>query len=177
MISLSRSLLMTAFIVVPATAQTQSPALPPLPLQVKSKVQEMIRACQAVGAQPDRSPELIHAADLTNDGIDDFVVNEGGFVCKGAASLFSGSGGSQATVFVSRGDGQASDVFSAGHGGVQIDRSTTPATALLMVGGPLCGQKKAVSRAEATFCWRPLLWNAKTRTMDFAPVAQIRPVR
>lgn len=163
-----------AALLVLATAQAQTH----YPAAVQSRIDEMKQECSGVGT-PGKSPGLITAADLTGDGILDYILDEGAFNCEGAAALFSGSGGSQVSVYVGTPDGQAFDAFGHGAFGVQVDRTTKPARLYLGVGGPLCGQHVTpdMARAAYTSCMRPLQWNVGTRKMEFAPVSQIKPIK
>jgi hypothetical protein len=151
----------------------------PLPVAVQKAITEMMQECRGAGGKPVQSPGLLTIAELTADGLPDFVIDQGAFVCDGAASLFSGSGGSQMSVFVGTPDGQAAQAFASGSFGVKVEQAARPAKLLVMVGGQLCGQKVSPrqSRAELRSCWRPVLWNAGARKMDFAPVSQVQPVQ
>lgn len=64
-----------------------------LPAVVQQDLLEMTRMCRDAGGKPAKSPGLLQIADLTGDGLPDYVVDQGVFNCEGAASLFSGSGG------------------------------------------------------------------------------------
>lgn len=160
-------------------AMAQSPPQKKLPLLVQKEVAGMMGMCKEVGGKPQPSPGLLLVADLSGDGLPDYVIDQSAFVCDGAASLFGGSGGSQVSAYVGTPDGQARQAFAGGTFGVQLNQGSQPATLELMVGGELCGQKVTakMSRAEYKPCWRPLRWIASTRQLDFAPLSQIRPVQ
>lgn len=164
-----------ALLAVHAAAQARRQ----LPALIQKDLAEMARMCKEAGGRPGRSPELLTVVDLTGDGVADFVVDQGAFNCEGAASLFGGSGGSQVAAYVGRPDGQAVAAFASGSFGMRIDKAARPARLELQVGGPLCGQKVTprMARAEYRGCWRPVLWNARTGKLDFAPVSQVKPVQ
>ena len=153
-------------------AQTQKK----LPLAVQKELADMVKSCRDVGGKPMKSPELLVIADLTGDGLPDFVINQGAFICDGAASLFSGSGGSQMSAYVGTPDGQAFQAFSSGSFDVKVDKAVNPAKLQVVVGGQLCGQRVTANmpRSEYKSCWRPVDWNATKRKMDFAPVSQVK---
>ena len=155
---------------------TQAQAQQKLPSAVQKELAEMVKMCRDVGGKPMKSPELLIIADLTGDGLPDFVINQGAFNCDGAASLYSGSGGSQMSAYVGTPDGQAFQAFSAGSFGVEVDKAVKPAKLKVGVGGQLCGQRITanMSRSEYKSCWRPVDWNDKKRKMDFAPVSQVK---
>lgn len=147
------------------------------PAAVQSRIDEMTQLCSGIGTPLD-SPGLVTVVDLTGDGIPDYVLNEGAFNCDGAASLFSGSGGNQMSVYVGRQDGQAFKAFQAGTFGVKVDQNARPARVYLAVAGPLCGQHvtPGMSHADYKGCLRPLRWNPGARKMEFAPLSQVMPV-
>ena len=95
------------------------------------------------------------------------------------AASFSGSGGSQVSVYVSTPDGQAFEAFTSGSAGVKVDRTSKPAKLFLGVGGPLCGQRitSDTPRSEYKGCWRPVDWSDKTKKFQFAPVSKIQPLK
>lgn len=163
-----------AFLLLLGAAQAQAPKK--LPAVVQKELAEMARTCRDVGGKPMKSPDLLTVADLTGDGIPDYVIDQGSFNCDGAASLYAGSGGSQMAVYVGTPDGQAFPAFSSGSFGVKVDNSSKPARLQIVVGGPLCGQRVTANtpRSEYKSCWRPVDWNEKKRKMDFAPVSQAK---
>lgn len=142
------------------------------PESVLSEVRDMDAMCRDVGGQPGDKEGLLRAADLNGDGLSDWVLDQGLYVCNGAASLFGGSGGSSVMVWAGLPGGGASQPFGQAAFGAKIENGRV----WLAVGGGFCGQNTAgLSRAEMTYCERPLAWDARTRKFDFAPVSQIRP--
>ena len=150
-----------------------------LPLSVQKELGEMMQMCKDAGGKALRSPGLLTIIDLSGDQLPDFVVDQASFVCEGAASLFGGSGGSQVTVYVGKPDGQASQAFSSGTFGVKVDKDSKPAKLMLVVSGPMCGQKVTpkTSRSDYKSCWRPVVWNSGKKAFDYAPLSQITPVQ
>jgi hypothetical protein len=150
-----------------------------VPTMVQKAIAGMTSMCKESGGRPGKSPDLLTIADITGDDRPDFVIDQSAFNCEGAPSLFGGSGGSQVSVYVGTVDGQAAQAFAGGAFGVRVDRDAKPARLSLIVGGPLCGQKVSAStpRSDYKSCWRPLVWNAGTRKMDYAPLSQVRPVQ
>ena len=150
-----------------------------LPLSVQKELAEMMQMCKESGGKALKSPGLLTIVDLTGDQLPDFVIDQASFVCEGAASLFGGSGGSQVTVYVGTQDGQASQSFSSGTFGVKVDKNSKPAKLMLIVNGPMCGQKVSpkTPRSDYKSCWRPVIWNAGKKVLDYAPLSQIVPVQ
>ncbi|MDE2270493.1 MAG: hypothetical protein KGJ94_00740 [Xanthomonadaceae bacterium] len=174
---LNRACVVVSFVLLTGVGSAWGRSPHGLPAVVRAKVAEMDKTCRQVGAKPELSPHLVIVADLTGDGVPDFVIDEGAYQCRGAASLFSGSAGSQMSVYVGTRDGQAFKAFSRDDFGVKIDRSANPARLYVGVGGRLCGQQVTpdMSLADYTTCWRPLVWDAKHRNMAFAPISMIKP--
>lgn len=147
-----------------------------LPVEVRQLIAEMEEECRGVDAVPESSPGLVNAVDLTGDGIDDYVIDQGAFVCNGAASLYFGSGGSQMEIYVGMPDGHARPGFHHGHFGVYIEpTASSVAQVVLGLGGEGCGQDTdGLSRAEFQSCLRPLVWDAERQEFDFAPLSAVR---
>lgn len=150
----------------------QAPAK--LPAAVQRHLADMAKMCRESGGKPVNAPGLLQVADLTGDGVPDYVINDGAYNCQGAASLFSGSGGSQMAIYVTGADGRAMKAFESGAFDVKLDQSSKPAKSLVTVSGQLCGQR--ITRSDHKGCWRPVDWDEKIRKMQFAPVSRARPV-
>lgn len=174
MLSLGRAAACTAIVLSFGSAQAQAPKK--LPVAVQKELADMAKTCREVGGKPMKSPDLLLVADLTGDGLPDYVIDQGGFNCEGAASLFSGSGGSQMSAYVGTPDGQAFQAFASGSFGVKLDKEAKPTKLHVVVGGQLCGQRVTanMARSDHKSCWRPVNWNAKHRKMEFAPVSQVK---
>jgi hypothetical protein len=143
-----------------------------LPAEVAAHIKDMTEACKQADGIPQPDPFVEHG-NLA-DGLEFWAINEGAFRCDGAASLFSGSGGSQVVVYLSLPKGHAKQVFARGAEGMAIERTGHSAKLWVGVGGPLCGQKGNPTHAEAISCDRPLRWDANAQKLDFAPLSQAR---
>ena len=174
MLSFARAASFLSLLLLLGQVAAQAPKK--LPVAVQKEIAEMVTMCRDVGGKPMKSPDLLIVADLTGDGQPDYVIDQGVFNCEGAASLYSGSGGSQMSAYIGTPDGQAFQAFSSGSFGVKVDKEAKPAKLHVVVGGPLCGQKVTpkTSRSDYKSCWRPVDWNAKSQKMDFAPVSQVK---
>jgi len=143
-----------------------------VPEEVAAHMRDMTDACKQVDGTPLPAAFVEHG-NLA-DGLEFWSINEGGFRCDGAASLFSGSGGSQVVVYLSLPNGHAKQVFARGAEGMAIERTGRSAKLWIGVGGPLCGQEGNPTRAQAISCDRPLRWDANAQKLDFAPLSQAR---
>lgn len=166
---------LVSFVALSASASAQDR----LPTTVREAVAELTQMCTDAGGKHVPSKELLQMVDLTSDGVPDYVLDQGSFNCDGAASLFGGSGGFQMSVYRGMPGGQAVPAFSSGTFGVKVEQETSPAKLSIIVSGELCGQRitPTMSHAEYKACWRPVVWNARTKTFGFAPVSQTKPVQ
>ena len=163
-----------AVLAAPAAGQARSPKLPP---QVQRELMSMVKDCRDAGGKPGKSPGALVVADLTGDGVADFVIDQSKFNCEGNASLFSGTAGSGVMIYTGTAKGPAIKVFDGMVYEVKVDRSASPAIVKLAVAGKACGQRGAKSHAEEEACWRPLAWNAPKKKMEFAPLSRIEPFK
>lgn len=168
---------LTAMLPLGAAAGKGNP--PKLPPQVQRQLMAAIKICRDAGGKPGASPEFLIVADLTGDKIADFVIDEASLNCEGGGSANAGTAGGQLAIFVGVGKGQAAKVFEQGVLGVKVDKSISPASIKVAVGGALCGQSasKKAAMSEMKTCWRPVQWNASRRRMEFAPLSQIEPMK
>jgi hypothetical protein len=143
-----------------------------VPEEVAAHMRDMADACKQVGGTPLPDP-FVERGNLA-DGLEFWAINEGAFQCDGAASLLSGSGGSQVVVYLSMPTGHAKQVFARGAEGMAVEHTGNSVKLWVGVGGPLCGQKGNPTHAEAISCDRPLRWDANTQKLDFAPLSQAR---
>jgi hypothetical protein len=149
-----------------------------LPLSVQHELSKLAKMCKEVGGKAVQSPGLLSIVELTGDQFPDFVIDQGAFNCEGGASLFSGSGGSQVSVYAGTPDGQAMQAFSGGASGVELDKQSKPAALKIRVGGSLCGQKVTPETPRWAYkaCWRQVLWSAEKRSFVYAPLSKMEPI-
>ena len=143
-----------------------------VPEEIAAHMRDMADECKQVGGTP--LPHAFVEHGILADGLEFWAINEGAFQCDGAASPFSGSGGSQVVVYLPLPNGHAKQVFAHGAYGMAMDRTGTSAKLWLGIGGQLCGQKGNPTHAEAISCDRPLRWDANAQKLDFAPMSQAR---
>ena len=141
-----------------------------VPEEVEGHMKRMADACKDVGGTPlpDRFTEQVIFAD----GVGFWAIDEGAFKCDGAASLFSGTAGSEVAIYLSLPNGRAKQVFASYAYGMAIEHLGKFAKLWLSVGGKLCGQKGDPTHADMMSCDRPLRWDANAHKLDFAPMSQ-----
>lgn len=158
-----------------ARAQAREVSKPPRP--VAQALAEMDQLCRDNDGKPAPSPGLLSRLDLNGDGRPDYALDQGAYVCDGAASLFSGSGGSQLLVWVST-DGPEGWLKAYEGALFELKAEHKPQPRLLLaVSGAACGQKlkPSTSHAAESSCWRPLKWNPQMKALQLAPLSEIRP--
>lgn len=147
-------------------------APPKLPATVAAAVKAVAAECAGVGGKA-MTDDAVRPADLNGDGHQDFVLYLGWVNCDGAASIF---GDREKGVYVYVGDaaGAATSAFADSAYEAKLESTGTGARLWLTVSGAQCGKKPAADFASETFCDRPIVWNGKTRTFEFAPVSSVR---
>lgn len=161
-----------------SAGQAQGPQR--LPAAVQAHVAGLHKECREYGGSPGPAPDLVKSADLNGDGLADYVVNIGAYVCEGAASaLAAGQSGAGVTVFAGGPGGTATQAFSDTVYAANIETKAGKAQVFMEVGGAACGQRNAanVPFSNWTFCARPLVWNPAKRVFDYAPLSQARPIQ
>jgi hypothetical protein len=133
---------------------------------------DMADACGQVNGKP-LSESIVEHGNLSA-GLEFWAINEGAFQCEGAASFFSGSGGSQVVVYVSTASGDVVQAFDQGAYGMTIDHTENSSKIWIRVGGQLCGQRGDPTHAEMISCDRPLRWDANVKKLTFAPLSEAR---
>jgi hypothetical protein len=151
-----------------------APSLKKLPQEVAAHVQGMIDLCREVKGEPLSGP-TIEYGNLAA-GLKFWAIFEDTLDCKGAATLYSGSHGSEVGVYVSAPDGQAKQAVVQGAYGMTIENIDSYSKIWLTVSGKLCGQRGDPSTAELMFCERALRWDSKAQKLEFAPLSEARMV-
>lgn len=168
--------LMAAVIVaLPATAQ-QGPSARP-PAAIAKDILDLGTACREAGGKPGRSPGMIQIADLTGDGLPDFVLDLNTYNCEGAASAVgAGQSGATISIYVGGPGATARKVFDTAAFSAKV-RGAPRQRVWLDVQGADCGQADAASVATANLkaCSRPLNWSPARGTFAYAPLREARP--
>jgi hypothetical protein len=145
-----------------------------LPAAVAAELQPNVDLCREVGGTP-HTADAVKSADLTGDGKPDHVLYLGWLRCDGAASLY-GDREKGLSVYAGDGAGGATAAFSAMAFDAKIEGAGAAAKLWLTVSGGQCGKPPAPDFARESFCDRAVVWNAKARKFDFAPVSTVRMI-
>jgi hypothetical protein len=135
-----------------AWAQTL-PTLPSLPPEVRAEIQDSVKQCG--GAEKVRLKwGFVVAEDVNADGIDDYVLDYGKFVCGDTPNFFCGSAGCLTQVFASLPDGKYAKVLDENVRDLRFayDAQGRPVM-LLDLHGSACG------KVGSAPCFVTLLWN------------------
>jgi len=153
----------------PAAAQTK------LPAAVEADLKANADLCRDSGGTP-KTADAVKTADLSADGKPDFVVYVGWIDCEGAASIY-GDREKAVTLYAGDGAGGAVRAFQGAAFDARIEGTGAAAKLWLTVSGGDCGKPPAPDFAHENFCDRALVWNAKTRSFDYAPVSTVRMIQ
>lgn len=148
-----------------------------IPAAVKDEVKRLEMECRFDEAQK-KAPmkttlDFIKKADLNDDGMMDYVLEDAYVECEAGAAFRHGNGGTGVIIFAGAKDG-AVKAYDNTVSGINLEQKDSKTTAWISVGGSYCGQKNMKSRADAISCDRPLVWNAKKNQFDFAPLSKAR---
>jgi len=158
-----------------ATSSLAYAASDPIPQAVAAYIDDMKQTCEDSGGTPIAPAKTFLLSGHFRDAAHlDWAIDEGGFNCQGAQSIFSGSGGAQVTVFDSSPGEGASQAFQHGAYGMRVEHRSSGDVLWLNVGGPLCGQSGSPSHADSIECKRPLLWTKTGQEFEFAPLSIIK---
>jgi hypothetical protein len=160
-----------AFALAPGAAVAQGA----LPASVARDLNENADLCREVGGKP-ATDRAVERADLNGDGREDFVFYVGSIVCDGAASLY-GDREKRVTVYAGDGSGGAATAFSDSVFDAKVEGAGASAKLWLTVSGAGCGKPPAADFASENFCERAIVWNAKTKKFDYAPVSTARMIQ
>jgi hypothetical protein len=163
-----------------ATAQAADPPTKPgqaapLPAVVAADLESIAALCREVGGTP-LTKDAVTRADLNGDGNEDFVLYVGSVNCDGAAGIY-GDREKGVTVYAGDGKGGAVAAFTEPVYGAKIEDSGGAAKLWLGVSGARCGKPPAKDFASEAFCDRPLVWDAKTKKFEYAPVSAVRMIQ
>lgn len=123
----------------PAAAPADTPAADAateaLPAEVVAFMAERSRECTAdLGGTMEEPEGFLLRADFNADGRTDYAIDGGKYVCSGAYSMYCGSAGCEANLFVSGADGAYST--TAVHTGDELKVTADPAGDGLDIGIP-----------------------------------------
>jgi hypothetical protein len=146
-----------------------------VPAPVAKELEETATICTEAGGKP-KTAGAVKRTDLNGDGKEDFVLDVGSIDCEGAASVY-GDREKGVSVYAGDGAGGAAQAFSDSAYGMKIEGSGAKAKLWLTLSDPECGRRKGADFASASFCERPVQWNAKTGKFELAPLSTVRMVQ
>jgi len=150
------------------------PADAQLPAAVQAAVDSVSSVCTAAGGKP-LTTQAILRGDINADGLQDHVLDAGAINCEGAAGVY-GDREKEVSVFITA-DRSASLAFSDSTYGARIEGTGAATKLWLTLAGASCGKPPAQDFASETFCERALTWNAAAKTLAYAPLETIRPIK
>lgn len=148
------------------------------PVALTKDVLDLGASCRDFGGKPGKSPGLIQQADLTGDGLTDFVLDLNSYNCEGAASAMdAGQGGAVVSIYVGGPGNTARKVWEGLAFQAKVERTAGRARVWLAIQGRDCGQRNAAraAMADQIGCNRPLNWSASKATFAYAPLAEAKP--
>ena len=169
--------LLAAAIALPAAAPQAQSRRPPA--VITQDILALGAACRESGGTPGMSRGMLQIADLTGDGLPDYVLDHNTYNCEGAASpLSSGRAGAAISIYLGGPGGEARKVFDGLALGAKV-RGAPRQRVWLDVQGADCGEPDAAGAplANQKACSRPLNWNPDTGAFAFAPLREARPYR
>ena len=124
-----------------------------VPAQLQAKIDEAVSVCAELDAGKFAMEDTaIQRVDLDGDGDEDWVLNESGFACSTAASMYGGTGGTMAHFLI---DDSLASMLTQGWGMAKLG----PHTVLLAdVHGSQC------DGINPTPCVTASVWDAESKT-------------
>jgi len=172
-----RPALLALVVALPASALAAPPA--PTPAPVRADLAALHAECRSYGGRPGASPSLLKSADLNGDGLADYVIDQGGYDCDGAASAMgAGQSGAAVRVYAGLPGGGAKLAWQNTAYGTTIATAGARARLWIDTAGFECGQRNPNLPFSAwTFCSRPLNWSAAKAAFVYAPLSEAKLVK
>jgi hypothetical protein len=131
---------------------TPSNAAKPLPPEVQSEINEDIKDCDG---KVKFVKGFLTRRDVNGDGIEDFVLDYGRFICGQNATQYCGSAGCVTVIFASLPEGKFVKVLNDNVRGIEFKTLHGRPAMLLHLHGSSCG------KAGAAPCNETLYWNGE----------------
>ena len=168
---------------IPASARAQQGPSGRPPAEITQDILKLGAACRESGGKPGRSPGMIQIADLTGDGIVDYVLDLNTYNCEGGSPApgagqkgGSGQNGAAIAIYIGLPAGGARKVFDAVAFSAKV-RGAPRQRVWLDLQGVDCGQQNAASLSMAAqlACSRPLNWSPASGAFVYAPLREAQP--
>ncbi|MXO50848.1 hypothetical protein GRI42_05955 [Erythrobacter gaetbuli] len=145
------AIMASAMLVFPAQLHAKPSA--DVPAQLQTKIDEAASVCAELdGGKFAMEDAAIQRVDLDGDGDEDWALNESGFACSTAASMYGGTGGTMAHFLV---DGTLASMLTRGWGMAKLGPH---AVLLADVHGSQC------DGINPTPCVTASVWDAESKT-------------
>ena len=136
-------------------ASLPASAAAPLPPEVQASVNELLSDCKE---KPAFTKGFVTRRDINGDGIEDYILDLGHFICGDNSTLYCGSAGCTTTVFASLPGGKYTKVLDDNVRGLQFKTLGGMPAMLLGLHGSACG------KVGAEPCGETLYWNGTACT-------------
>jgi hypothetical protein len=140
--------LVAGLVLSPTVALAQS--FDRLPANVQAAIAENVRSCDGKTTFKDG---FVSEKDVNDDGVTDYVLDYGNFVCDGNEGYFCGTGGCLTQVFASLRRGGYAKVLDENVRALTFRRAKGRPAMVLDLHGNACG------KVGAAPCPKTLLWN------------------
>jgi hypothetical protein len=146
------------------------------PKPINDIVANYASACKEDGSKLVLSKSFIREANLTNDGMKSYILDEttadgsGNVGCTDSASMFFGNSPGSVKIYTETADGGAKKIYE-GVGGVTLVGNTVTAS----FSGTDCGptaNKNPKSNIDVTWCNRQLNWNPVKQKMEMGKIVK-----
>jgi hypothetical protein len=140
------------------------------PKPINDAVANYASQCKEGGLKLVLSKSFIREANLTGDGMKNYILDEVGagaspnVSCTGSPDFFFGSNGGSATIYTETKDGGAKTIYE-GTGGLTLVGNKVTASFRDADCGPTAN-KNPQSEADVTWCSRQLNWNPIKQEME-----------
>jgi hypothetical protein len=172
-----RPALLALLVALPASALAAPPA--PAPAPVRADLAALHAECRSYGGRPGASPNLLKSADLNGDGLAEYVIDQGGYNCDGAASAMgAGQSGAAVRVYAGLAGGGAKLAWQNTAYGTSIVSAGGRARLWIDTAGFECGQRGAnIPFSDIKACSRPLNWSPAKSAFIYAPLSEAKQVQ
>ena len=171
------ALCLAAAVAIPSGAGAQQGPSGRPPAEITQDILKLGATCRESGGKPGKSPGMLQIADLTGDGLLDYVLDLNTYNCEGAASALGAvRTGATVMIYIGAPGGGARKVFDGAAFGAKV-RGAPRQRVWLDLQGMDCGQQDAASLSMAAqkACSRPLNWNPARGDFAYAPLREARP--
>jgi hypothetical protein len=142
--------LVVGLVLLPTAVRAQPAGLPS---EIQAGIEENKKAC---GEPVKLKPGFIVEKDINGDGVKDYILDYGKFVCGDSETYFCGSAGCTTEVYASVRSGGYVKVLEENVRGLQFRVVSGRPAMLLALHGSACG------KVGAAPCNRTLYWNGQT---------------